>query len=73
MIRRRVPAGLCGLEIGGNQLTRDARIRNHFRTFSHVEPNGEIGAQYAHIDEVPSGSMDAVVHYYVLEHAPDPR
>lgn len=72
LVRRHVPAGLDGIEIGGNQLVHDDRLKGHFRSFASVEPNAEVGATYRTIDAVPDRSADALMHYYVLEHATDP-
>lgn len=72
-VRKHVAAGLDGIEIGGNRLVSDGRIRSHFRNFASVEPNQEIAAHYPSIEAVPAGSADVVMHYYVLEHAADPR
>jgi hypothetical protein len=71
-LRSRVPAGLDGIEIGGNQLVYEQRVRDYFRTLASVEPNAEIDAQYATLAAVPAESADVLMHYYVLEHAADP-
>jgi hypothetical protein len=72
-VTSRVPSGLDGIEIGGNRLVEDDRIRTYFRSFASVEPNEEIAAQYSRIEQVPPASADVLMHYYVLEHASDPR
>ncbi len=51
----------------------EQRIGDYFRTLASVEPNGEIDAQYASLAAVPAESADVLMHYYVLEHASDPR
>lgn len=72
-IRAFAAPGLDGVEIGGNKLVADDTLRAYFRSFRSVEPNEEADPEYRNISDLPSESADVIVHYYVLEHAADPR
>jgi SAM-dependent methyltransferase len=59
------------LEIGSNQPSEfHRRLREMFQRVSTVELNDSVAADRRALEDIPSGSVDVLAHYFVLEHIP---
>ena len=65
-----VPKGIFA-EIGGDQPEEFHRsLSRFFKRIVNVELTAHSGAEYNNIKDMPSGIVDVVAHYDVLEHVP---
>ena len=71
--RYRAPSGVFA-EIGGDRPEKFHRsLTGLFGTILDVELNEDTPSDYRCVDELPSGSVDVLAHYDVLEHVPNVR
>lgn len=62
------------IELGGNADTAFQRgLRERFDAVASYEPNAECNSDFNDLGQVPAGSFDLLVHYFILEHIADVR
>lgn len=62
------------IELGGNAETEFQHLlRQRFGSVATYEPNVECQSDFTDLAQVPDGSYDLLVHYFILEHVADVR